>query len=447
LARALAVALLAAGLLGCGKKVAARPNVIVVLVDTLRADHLSLYGYGRKTSPVLDRFARRGIFFPVVRSQAACTFPSVNSLLTSRYPMRFVDQPGGSMGIPAGVEVLPEVLQRAGYETAAISASPIVRVSPSKHNPSGGFGRGFGSFDESCVWRHAACVNQKAFEFLRSARAARPFFLYLHYMDPHGPYSPPKTFERRFSTPVEEPEWLRRGDSNFLASEIYEHHKTPAEIDPAAVRHLVDLYDDEIRYFDGQLGQLLAEIDGRGLGDTTVVAIAADHGEQFLEHGGVKHCRSAFDVEVRTPLALRVPGRPPQVVEQPAGNVDLAPTLLALLGVDARGLGFEGRDLLAPAGGAPEAPVFSGQGVYRAATGRRFKLLYDIERVDFALYDLEADPAETRDVKAEHPEEFRELRRGLFAWLLAVEGSTTPRQSIDAARAAEQQLKSLGYLE
>ena len=329
-----------------------------------------------------------------------------------------------------------------------MSASPIVRVSPSRHNPTGGFGRGFASFDERCIWRDASCVNQRAFEFLRSPRAAKPFFLYLHYIDPHGPYSPPSTFERRFSTPVEEPDWLRRGEPNAIATEIYENHKTPAEIDPSALRHLVDLYDDEIRYFDGQLGILLSELDRRGLRDTTVVAIAADHGEQFLEHGGMKHCRSAFDVEVRTPLALRVPGRAPQIVARPAGNIDLAPTLLALLGIDRGGLGLEGVDLLAASPeGAAGKPVFSAQGIYRAATGGRFKLLYDIERVDFALYDLELDPAEAHDVKADHPEEFRALRRDLFAWLQAVEGSTSPRQSIDAARAAEQQLKALGYLE
>jgi arylsulfatase A-like enzyme len=422
-----------------------RQNLLLVLVDTLRADHLSLYGYPRKTSPNFDRFARQNLFFPNARSQAACTFPSVNSLLTSRYAMRFLDPPGQGMGIPEGVAVLPDILQRAGYATAAISASPIVRVSRSRHNPGGGFGRGFASFDESCIWRDASCVNQVAFAYLRDRRQEQPFFLYLHYLDPHGPYSPPPSYARRFASPVDGPEWLRKGDPNVWSHALYEEGAAPASFDRAQLGHLVDLYDDEIRFFDSQFGALLHELDLRGLRQNTVVAFVADHGEQFLEHDGLKHCRSVYDVEVHTPLALRVPGRPAAWIERPVENLDLAPTLLALLGVPVLAASFEGRDLFAADAGA--RPAFSAQGTLRAATGPRFKLVYDVEHQTFALFDLQADPGETRDVKAEHPDDLRALRRDLFAWLQAVEGSTTSKKSVDAARAAQEQLKSLGYLE
>ena len=117
------------------------PNIIVVMVDTLRADHMSLYGYERPTTPFIDTFASEGIVFERARSQAACTFPSVNSLMTSRYPDVFARQGLGQFGIPAKYPAIAEILDNHGYYTVAVSQSPVVRKTPSKHNPNGGFGR------------------------------------------------------------------------------------------------------------------------------------------------------------------------------------------------------------------------------------------------------------------------------------------------------------------
>ncbi|HZI63486.1 MAG TPA: sulfatase-like hydrolase/transferase, partial [Thermoanaerobaculia bacterium] len=190
-------------------------NVVLVLVDTLRADHVGAYGYGRPTTPNFDAFAAQGILFERAWSQAACTFPSVNSLLTSRYPARFLGQPGGAMGIPPEQPALPEILGRAGYATAAVSASPIVRRTPTRFNPGGGFGRGFERFDESCLWRDASCVTARARAELGQLRP--PFFLYLHYMDPHGPYQPPAGAPRRFAGKCAGPDFICRGDPNPIA--------------------------------------------------------------------------------------------------------------------------------------------------------------------------------------------------------------------------------------
>src|SRR5687767_7381233 len=144
LARILACAAL---LCGCAAPEPERLNVLVVMLDTLRADHVGAYGYPRPTTPNLDALAARSHLFESARAQSSCTFPSVNSLLTSRYPADFLAQPGGSFGIPEGIPSLAEMLAERGWQTAAVSASPIVRATPGHHNPHGGFGRGFATFD------------------------------------------------------------------------------------------------------------------------------------------------------------------------------------------------------------------------------------------------------------------------------------------------------------
>ena len=454
LSAAAATALACSG--GAGDTEVAHPrHVVFVLVDTLRADHLSAYGYERPTSPTLDAFASGALLFENARSQAACTFPSVNSLLTSRWPADFLGQPEKAMGIPQAIPSLAEILRDRGFQTAAVSASPIVRASPSRHNPGGGFDRGFERFDESCLWREAACVNAVAFaELDRLAGDGRPFFLYLHYMDPHGPYAPPAGRPRRFAGPGPsgpEKEFIRRGDPNPIAAHLYRDAPDPGAA-AADVAHLVDLYDEEIASFDAELGRLLGALDARGLAGETIVVVASDHGEEFLEHGHVKHCHTLFDTEIKTPLVLRVPGIPGgRRLPQRAQNLDIVPTLLDYLDLEVEGLRLDGRSL-EPAieDGLEVADLqLALQGPLRSASDGRFKLVHDLGRRGadgLALYDLKADPDETRDVAAGERRAFGRLRRLLAAWLAAVE----PGGGGDAVREAEEaerRLRSLGYLE
>jgi arylsulfatase A-like enzyme len=137
-------------------------NVIIVVVDTLRADHVGTFGYDRSTTPFIDRFASDAVVFERARSQAACTFPSVNSLLTSRYPGIFIRHPKGQMGIPSSCTSIAEILQDRGWSTTAVSASHIVRATPTEYNPGGGFDRGFDTFVEGCRWRHGSCLSNMA---------------------------------------------------------------------------------------------------------------------------------------------------------------------------------------------------------------------------------------------------------------------------------------------
>jgi arylsulfatase A-like enzyme len=436
--------------LSCFRPDPPRPkNVLFILVDTLRADHLGAYGYERPTSPGLDGFARSSVFFESARSQASCTFPSANSVLTSRYPQEFLGQPDGRMGIPEGMPSLAEILKEKGFATAAVTASPIVRETPTRFNPQGGFGRGFDRFVEECLWQGADCVNRKAREQLTAlASGGRPFFLYLHYIDPHGPYAPPPAYRRRFAAGDFERAFVRNGDPNPIADHLYKGAPDP-EVTPAELGHLVDLYDDEIGYFDSQLGGLLEELRRQGRLEDTMVVLTADHGEAFLEHGHVKHCRTLFDEEIRIPLAMSIPGVAARRVAAPAQNLDLVPTILDYLGFGTEGRKLEGTSLRARIEGpAAEAAAYqrAAMGTLRSVSDGRFKLVHDLATRRFQLYDLRADPGETRDTLAADRRDFHRLRLILSDWLAKTEGAALS-ESVRQAEEAERKLRSLGYLE
>ncbi len=437
-------------------------NLIFILVDTLRADHLPLYGYRRDTSPNLSRLAGESLLLLNTRSQASCTFPSVNSILTSRSPSEFLGQADGGIGLPAGIPGLAEMLHDRGFHTAAVSASPIVRRSPGRFNPRGGFGRGFDTFEEDCVWKGADCVTNQALPHLH--RDARPLFLYLHYLDPHGPYAPPAAHRRRFALGHPAKEFVRNGDPLPIGRWLYEHGPNPG-VTPADLDFLADLYDEKIAFFDDQLGRLLARLRSSGLLDDSIVVVAADHGEEFLEHGDIKHCRNLFDTTIRTPLLLRVPGAAPRRVADPVENLDIVPTVLDLLGAGSVPLGatassaagalgpparllFEGRSLRPLVEGRPLAPGYqwAAQGALRSVADGRWKLVQNLGAQRFALYDLAADPGERRDVSGERRRDLARLRALLGAWLARTEGRPGEGQGQKAAEAARR-LRSVGYLE
>lgn len=430
---------------------ASRPrNVIWILVDTLRADHLNLYGYPRRTAPTLEALAREAVVFRNARSQASCTFPSVNSMLTSRWPNRFLGQPGNAFGIPPEVPTIAEVLRRQGYRTMAVSASAVVRDKPSRFNPTGGFGRGFEVFSEDCAWRAANCVNRSVQPLLEPQD--KPFFLYVHYIDPHGAYDPPKTYKRQFTQGATEKVFIRRGDPNPIGAWLYAGKPDP-HVTPEDLRYLVGLYDDEIGYFDGRLAELLATLKEKGLLDNSILVFSADHGEEFLEHGHIKHCRTLFDSSIHTPLLIRIPGLPARTVDTPVSNVDLAPTILDLLGLDAKELQAVGRSLRPLLEGRPDDPKagprlqFANIGAMRSVSDGRYKLIQDLGTGASALYDLRADPDETTDVLRQERRTFHRLRAALGLWLQQTEGAGVADMSLKQAAEAEKKLRSLGYLE
>ena len=451
-ARALAWSLLPTLLLGaCARREDGRWNVLFVVVDTLRADRMSLYGYGRRTTPNLEALAREGVVFSYARSQAGCTFPSVSSLLTSRQPAVFL-QPGATMGIPAAVRSLPEILRARGYSTAAVSASLIVRHTPSKVNPAGGFGRGFDVFDESCLEKHARCVNDRALGLLAAFR--QPWFLYLHYMEPHAPYRPPADHRRRFAAAPPRARqlgvhaWARRGDTWQIGRRLYDGD-TRYGFTPRDLAHLSDLYDEEIVSFDEHFATLLAALRRRHLLERTLIVLAADHGEELFDHGHYGHCRDlAYETVLRTPLVLWIPGVAPGRRAALAENLDLVPTLLDYLGVPAPGLTFDGASLR-PAierDAAVHRRSFALQGVSRVVYDGRHKLIFDLAAGGARLFDLSTDPGERTDLSSQRPEETRRLEAAVLRWIESREGPTSSGKSRRRAEELEKRLRALGYL-
>lgn len=449
-----------------------RPNLVLVSIDTLRADHLGCYGYRLDTSPTIDALAATGVRFADAMVQWPKTWPSMASMLTGKYPASVGVRYAPRFPVPAGQVTLAEALHGAGYETAAVVANPNVGRDLR-------FDQGFDRFVESWVaelrrqtgekvlkdapgvvkhFTNATIVTDEALRFLDERPSDRPFFLWLHYIDPHGPYLPPREYRRLFfgehpakTVPLEElPPYQVQVDRKRGAMS-------------ADLGFYIGQYDREIRYLDDQLARLLARLDALGLRDDTLVVLTADHGESLDEHGYyLEHGKGPFQPTAHVPLLFSLPGRLPsgRVVTEPVGLVDLVPTVLQVLGVPAPP-GLQGQSLVPTWQGGASAPyVFMEAGtkqpsqlVVRKGPWKlaRFRSPEDRERFGrgaVELYDLARDPGEQRDVRAEHPEIARELEDALARW-----EATTPKHEpagmapppVDER--THEMLKGLGYVE
>lgn len=439
-------------LLACGEQAETPPepvpprNVIFVLVDTLRADHTSLQGYSRATTPFLDQLAEEGVVFKHARSQAGCTYPSMNSMLTSRYPFDFLSGEPGEIGIPEEYPSIAEVLKAEGYFTAAVSASPIVRATPSKHNPTAGFGRGFDVFDETCLWGRAGCVNKRAEEILIDIE--EPFFLYLHYMDPHDPYKPPIS-HRRFSSAYEGFEFIAEGNPVPISEMLYDDGPK-FDVDDHDIQHLVDLYDDEIFYFDDMLRKLVAKLRESGKLDDSIFILTSDHGEEFLEHGHVKHCRGVWNTLTHVPMFIRAPGIEGGTrIDTSVEALDLVPTIVDYLHLSSEQPDFEGRSLLPLLieDMTETRYAFSDQSKYRGVDDGRFHLILDGPANSLTMFDMRTDETEQIDIYSPDHPELKRIAMELDDWLDRTGQRAKFDMALAASQAQEEQLRALGYIE
>jgi arylsulfatase A-like enzyme len=401
-----------------------KPNILFILVDTLRRDHLTPYGYKRETTPeIQSRLALPGAVVEEAYSQAPWTLPSVVSFLTGRYPGDLLGADMTSFGIPDEVPPLPEILARLGYQTGGFIANPSLHAGA-------GFGRGFRTFfapPAEIEWmkKHADTLNAHAVPWLQ-AHQDRPFFAYVHYIDPHDPYENPDMDRFGGRSPFM-PDYAGPVAGNWIHG-IYNGNIQLA--DPARdVPYIRALYDGEVRYVDRHIGELLASLDPKVLANTLIV-LTADHGEELYDHGGWKHGQTLYDEQIHVPLIFRWDDRikPGTRLRGTVRLVDLVPTLVNAAGGTAGGKAdpaWNGIDLLpALTGGAlPRRPAFAQHltsGPLRAAAvlDRRKLILYN-EREPFQpadpmqahlygidaarfrrqeLYDLTRDPEEKRDL-------------------------------------------------
>jgi arylsulfatase A-like enzyme len=406
-----------------------RLNVLLIVIDTARADKFGCYGGTGGLTPQIDRLAAEGVRFEHAAAHAPWTLPSTASLLTSLHPQEhgaggFLDlaplAEGGPpvvafRGLDGSVETVTEVFRAAGWRTGAIVNVDFLDR---------GFGLTQGVDDLDAAWyesneevRSATRTTDLALEWL-GGRSGEPFFLLTHYFDTHAVYAPPAEFRRRFAAPRD------REDSGFVFG-TREHllllRAGRLQLEPALIERAERLYEAELAYVDSEVGRLLDGLEAHGLADDTLVVLTADHGEEFLEHGGFEHGHTLYDELTRVPLVLRLPGHLARgrVVPGTAALIDVAPTLCELAGL-APPAGFVGRSLVGACRGdavLSERPVlahgnFWGQPLVSWRSGR-WKLILTPRAAggeSLELYDLEADPREQSELARERPALVAELR-------------------------------------
>jgi arylsulfatase A-like enzyme len=453
---------------GCGPTPDPRPWVVLVSLDTLRADHLVPYGYARETSPALARFAAEAVRFDAAHAQATATLPSHLSLLTSRLPPelgitradgRNDTQARTRLRLADGVETLAEALRLAGYATAAFTDGGFV-------HPYYGFDQGFESFSVTSLEEGAyrdgfpATIGRVREWLAGHAGDPRPAFLFVHTYDIHEPYAPPRPWATAFTDIPYAAFAQQRG---FAARPLLLSQNRES-LTARDVALATGFYDNGIRATDARLGELFAVLREAGGFERAIVSVVSDHGEEFLDHGDFGHGPRVYQELARVPWLLRLPeGREGgRVIPRPVALLDLAPTLLDLVGVPAPA-GFRGRSLRALLDGRDDGAWLEERPIYVGVPDRRrdvaalrrgpWKLIRDGETGAMQLFHLERDPGETRDLSAEEPAMAHGLSTQLTQWTrqmqraAAAEGLlAVPSQEPHPSEHTEA-LRALGYVE
>jgi arylsulfatase A-like enzyme len=441
-----AIAVLAVAIAACGWGSGSRkPNVIVVLLDTMRADRLGTYGAPRPT-PFLDRLAAGSLVYDRAYAPSSWTVPSIASLFVAQYPSEHRVAVVNAV-LPDDLVTLGEVLRDAGYVAGGFSANLEIAAD-------NGFGQGFDRFE---VVFHppkddAASLNRAALAWLDDVGSRQhPIFLYLQYMEPHSPYRFHDGITAADPPPPAEGDAALAARVNQGAFALKEGDSLPDawRFTPAERARLAALYDGEVAYLDAQLAVLFAELDRRGVLANAIVVVTADHGEQLGEHGMYSHGNTLFEETIRVPLLVRVPGAPAARRAEPVGIAGVAPAILGELGI-ALPASFRVPSLSLRGDGAPTfaySEVLKERPTYfrlhrRALVGRGDKLLVG-NAGDEIFYDLAVDPGE------EHPLPAPAFADGLRSALaevtdgLAAAGAASPAAPIDAA--TRERLRVLGY--
>lgn len=425
-----------------------RPNIIVIVIDTLRADHLRLYGHSRQTTPVLDHVASEGVLFERDTSVAAWTLPSVSSILTGLPPSAHGVR-GYEDQLPDKAVTLAERLKSAGYHTAFVGVNSLFEAG---RNLQQGFDHYFG-IDEI----PGEELNTHLMAWLKDRPTDKPTFLYAHYFDPHCRYIPPEEYRQLYWPPsaAQRTHRTMTPEQWRLMHECFQLHYNPGE--PVLdVDYYLAEYDAEIRHADHVVGMFLERLKTAGLYDSSIVIITSDHGEEFYDHGGHGHGKVLLEHNIHVPLIIRMPGGalPGRRVSERVSSLDLTPTLLdvagvkvpeSLPGLSLRGV-LEGRDTL-----PKDRMVFAEtdyEGKQRAVLAGDDKLLLSPNKSrPTALYDLKTDPGELQDVQKTRPDVYARLSRALAGFeKQALElGEAIPGSRQELTQETIEQLRSLGY--
>ena len=414
-------------------------NVLLIALDTLRADHLGCYGYAPATSPALDRFAAGAVRFANCLAPAIPTQPGYTTVFTGQHSITHgIVTHGGTRELSPSAPWLPEMLLDAGYTTCAVDDLATCHEKR-------WFLRGYEFYiDPSVRRRHTqgvecAEINSRAIPWLR-AHAGEKFFMFVHYWDPHTPYLPPERYRGLFyqGDPCDP---ARRGllqefyGRNLHATkwrETWIRQLAPPGREIADIHYLVAMYDSEIRYLDDGIAELLAALEEAGVADETLVVFFADHGEEMYEHDTFFDHHGLYQGNLHVPFLVRWPGKGlrGRVVPHLVQHVDLAPTILEIAGLEIPP-GMEGTSLVPYLDGSRDAPVCDTLVTQECTYQKKWAILRGGHKLIVSrepgrdihgkppreLYDLQTDPGETTNLAESAPERVRELEARLQDWI------------------------------
>ena len=416
----------------CYSKKIDKPNVLIILHDALRADHLSVYGYSRDTSPNITAFAKDALVIDNVISQSSWTAPSVASLFTSFYPSVHgiqdyfgKDRNQKATKLNRKFNTIAETFRNEGFQTACFSTNSWVSSSLQ-------FNQGFDTFEllkkrENIYKATGNELNKKALNWLDN-NSEEPFFLYLHYVDTHHPYLPPEPYQAKFKS--KEKKILDSPRMKAVFKHFHDHwYKKMFKTTNHDVNRYIDLYDGSINFIDDKFAELMKKLDSLNLTDNTIIIITSDHGEAFGEHENLTHQMTLYNEEIKVPLIIKFPETMKKFnnLDTSSGYIeliDLAPSLYDILGfksdIYSNGKSFMNNDQL-------KEPCFSERTTEVSPEIKTIpaitiikdghKGIFDItKRHVTELYDLKSDPCEKNNLYNTDKQKCLVLSKDIINW-------------------------------
>jgi len=422
-------------------------NVIVILADALRADRLGAYGYtARPTSPSIDALAKDSAVFVNAVSQDAWTIPSVASLFSGVYPRThraLKYQKGKTVEMDTlsmDHSTMAERFKDAGYATSALLKSPVI-------DSSKGYCQGFDTckvVDGKGAWDNSGeDLTNAATGWLDAHGSGSPFFMYLHYMDPHSPYIPPEPWKSKYVGDY-------KGELTGLHKDYEPFQRGEKKASKADLEQLSAVYDASVEYWDFQIGRLVEHLKSTGRWENTIIVITADHGEALGERGHFFH-GNLYQENIHVPLIFRVPGVKGQRLEQYAQMMDIAPTVTGLTGVSPSPAwhGMNQADAIRTGADSAQS-VYTEYGHSKSLIDASGLKLILGEKISPLLFDLKADPGELKNLASSRPDDVKRLQgeiKRIFDMSMKEASNFSAAAPVTVDDATVDKMKAIGYVD